>query len=467
MKHTLPPAALFILMGNAATAQRQMGISTSRFNAQNSLYLNPANVAGCKEKFSILLFSTNLAVDNNLGTISSLGEITSSLNTDTGSTPSLFKYKDKSEFSMMLPMFEVRLPGLLYRINSRHTLAISTRVRVFNEFNNFSTKLYTTVIDPNTAAQQATTRISSKNFNWTAHVWGDIGLTYGAVAIDNEKLQVKAGVTLRYLGGAGYLGLKGNNLDISYTNGSDSFYAANSDIQFSSNASGADKAITNGVNFSDIFAGDNSGRGFGADIGVTVGFNPDGNASNGSNENSNTNYKIVASAAITDIGALTYSKASFVKLTGNGYMTGKGISDNVKSYEELRQYARQNGYSADTGVASTKVHLPTALILGVDYMIVNRLYANITYAGDMTNDRNFGSKLYSQVTITPRFDSRVLTIAVPFTYSMLSHSMRAGLGVKFSGFYAGSDDMMALFSNGQYGFNFYFGVMVPIYRKSK
>ena len=83
---------------------------------------------------------------------------------------------------------------------------------------------------------------------------------------------------------------------------------------------------------------------------------------------------------------------------------------------------------------------------------------------NVANRENFGNSYYNQLTITPRYDTRLFSVGLPLTYSMLSNSFKAGIGVRVSGFFFGSDDMMALFANHQYGFNFYVGGCVPFYK---
>ncbi len=110
------------------------------------------------------------------------------------------------------------------------------------------------------------------------------------------------------------------------------------------------------------------------------------------------------------------------------------------------------------------MYLPTALILSADYYIDRCFYVNATYAGNLANRQNFGNSYYSQVTVTPRYDTRLFSLGLPVSYSMLDKTMKMGLGVRVSGFFIGSDDMLALFANHQYGFNVYMGGSVPIYR---
>ncbi len=462
---------ILVIAGYASGAygQRFLGVSTGNYNTLNSMFLNPANLGGCNEKIGINLISFNMGVDNSLGTISSVGNIVKGINSsDSGSNQNLFTYTNNDKFSMMLPAVEVRGPGVLYRISEKHTVALSTRVRAFNEFNNFNRKLYTTVTQPALSAT-GTNTLNAQNFNWTAHVWSDIGLSYGGVVYSSNSLQVKAGATVRYLMGAGYLGLKGKNLDIAYTNGSDSFHATNSDIEFASNLQNIDNAFSDGVSFSKIFGSKSGGSGLGADLGVVVSMLPEGGGGNSTsdraeNASDDGSYKLSLSAAITDIGAITYKSSYNVNVTGNGYLTGQGLADHLKDYQDFRQYVINQGYTADTGVKSTKVSLPTAMLIGGDYHAYKHFYANATLILNMASDANFGSKYYNQLTITPRYDTKLLTVGLPITYNMLTSNVRMGLGIRFSGFYLGSDDMLAFISNNQYGLNFYFGGMIPICR---
>ncbi len=94
-------------------------------------------------------------------------------------------------------------------------------------------------------------------------------------------------------------------------------------------------------------------------------------------------------------------KNAIVNVTGNGYLTGQGIADSIKSINSLRNYAKKQGFTADTAAAATKVHMPTALVISGDYQIYNHFYANVTYIGNLVNRQLFGNSYYSQFTVTP------------------------------------------------------------------
>jgi hypothetical protein len=462
-----------IIFSTTARAQHNMGVATGNWSGTNGLYLNPANIADSRERFVIDLFSIIAGVDNDLGSLNNKGGLISAINK--GNTETLFNYSDKNTFSLLAPYAEVRGPSVMVSLTPKHSIALTTRMRGMNQLNNFDKSLYQTISDPSSTSD-GNIDLTSKDFNYTAHLWSEIGLSYGVVLLDEGVHELKAGVTVRYLGGVGYVGLKGKNLDAHYSAGADSFYASNTDLEFASNLFSTRSAVYNGVTNNSLlsqFFGAKSGSGFGADIGFVYEYNPDPSkekySMNGKTymiDHSKNRYKLRVSASIIDIGSIKYKSENNANanITGNGYITGRGISDNVKAFDEFRGYAAQQGFTADTTKADAKVHMPTALVLGVDYHAYKNLYVNATYFGNMTDRTKFGNSIYSQLTVTPRYDSRLFSVGIPITYSMLTSTIRMGAGIRFSGFFIGSDDMLALFASGQYGFNFYMGGSIPVHK---
>jgi len=460
----------FILMistVNKAMSQQYVGLETDDWNVMNSLYMNPANIAASHEKISINIFSINLSLDNSLGTFSKLGDISNSLNSN--HPTSIFSNSGNNNFNMLVPSGQVRGPGIVVSIDDKQSVALTTGIRVINQFNNFNQSLYNTMSDPNYVSS-GSYNYTTKNFNWTAQLWSEMGLSYARVLVDNDNSILKVGATLRYMGGIAYLGLKGNNINATVTKGNDSFYAANSDIEFASNILSANSAVTNGFSSGqllDKFLGTKTGSGVGGDIGVIYQYCPNKNDKTMNRKDKGNGYKLSLSASVTDIGSINYKSGSnyIINASGSGYLTGKGLANNLQNYSQFKQYMTQQGYRADTSTASTRVYMPTALALGADYQAYQRFYANLTFIGNLANRQNFGNSVYNQVTLTPRYDSHLLSFGLPITYSSLAGDVKMGVAVRVPGFFFGSEDMLALFSDHQHGFGFYFGGYVPLYKK--
>jgi len=463
-------AGVLICCSLAANAQFNLGIATSNWSGINSLYLNPAGIADSRERFTIELVALNMGVDNNLGSLNSKGGLIGAITG--GNSGNLFSYSSNNEFSLLAPYAQINGPGFMISINHKHSIAFTTGVRGMNQFNNFDKSLYETVTNTSSVAS-GNVYVTSNKFNYTAQLWSEAGLSYGGVILDQGHNEIKVGATLRYLGGIAYLGLKGNNLDVKYTSGSDSIYATNSDLEYASNVLSTSNAITSGLSNNSVlseFFGGKAGSGIGGDIGVIYDYIKDPtretydmDGKTGIVDYSKNRYTLRFSASIVDIGSILYNSNnnSNLEVTGNGYLTGSGLANNINNYNSFRNYIVGQGFTADTAHQATRVYMPTRMVLGADYAIYNRWYVNATFIANLANRQNFGNSYYNQVTLTPRYDTRLFSIGVPLTYSMLSNSFKAGIGVRVAGFFVGSDDMLALVANHQYGFNFYMGGFIP------
>ncbi len=463
-----------LLCSVVAYAQNNLGVATGNWSTATSIYLNPANIADCREKFTIELGAINAGVDNNRGSINSNGGIIGAISN--GKTNNMFAYSNNSQFSLIAPYARITGPGFMISINNKHSIAFTTGIRGMNQFNNFDKSLYETISNPSYAANGNVTLTSSK-FNYTANLWSEAGLSYGGVLLDQDHSELRVGVTLRYLGGIGYVGLKGNNLNVKYSSGSDTFFAAtNSDIEYASNVLSTRSALTNGFTNNSIlsqFFGGKDGSGIGADIGVVYDYiaNPerekyDMDGRTGITDNSKNRYTLRLSASVVDMGSILYNgnDNSNAQVSGNGTLTGSGLKNNIQNFTDFKSYIVAQGFSADTTHRNTRVYMPTRMLLSADYAIYKQWYVNATFIANVVNRENFGNSYYNQFTIIPRFDTRWLSVGLPITYSALTKGLKAGIGIRAAGFFVGSDDMLALLANHQYGFNFYIGGNIPFYK---
>lgn len=469
-------ATCAILFSFGVQAQFYFSEATSQWAGTSSLYLNPANGADNHLKIAVDIVSFNAGVENDLGTLRSNTILNRFFHNDTISNNQIFNYSSKNPFNMLAPYGEVRGPGLMFSINDKHTLALTTRVRAFNEFTNFDQTVYRTLTDPTFNAGQDYS-LNSQKYNWTAHVWSEVGLTYSTVLFSNEHNELKGGVTARYLGGIAYVGIKGNNLNATYYSKADSLQANHTDIEYGSNIINTQQDLSSGIGSADIlsrfFGGKNGGSGAGGDIGLVYEYSPESEKNTYEMDGEShknpykSSYKFKISAAVTDIGAITYNSSNFTaNFSGNGYMSGNDIIKQFKSYNDFRDYAIAHGFTIDTtNKKATVVHLPTALITSVDYHIWNRFYVGATYLANLANRTNFGNSYFNQLTIVPRYDYRLVGLSVPVTYNSLDNQVELGFGVRIAGFFIGSDNMLALFNTNQYGFNIHAGGFVPIARK--
>ncbi|MCF8450062.1 MAG: hypothetical protein K9G49_09360 [Taibaiella sp.] len=462
MKKLLLTTTMCAAVAVSANAQRLMGIATGNWSGTTSLALNPANLADNRARFVLDLAGLNFGIDNNLASVN-LSKATGGTDGGLGGG-GLLTFSNNNKFNIMMPVAEIRLPGAMYTIDHKNAVALTMRVRGFNQFNNFDKTLFQSLMDPATSAATGY-NFSSSKFNWTAQMWSEINLSYGRVVYEKGKHFVKAGITLGRMNGIGFLSVNGTNLNAQFYGG-DSLVANNTDIQFASSVLDSAGQLGSGLGDISLFGkgGGSGGGGFRADIGAVYEYRPDDfDATNhGSNK-----YRVRGSLAITDLGKIKYNNAVGLRATGNGTMSAGDLAQNILNYSSLQDYMNSRGFFLDTGKQSAKVGIPTAMVLGVDYYIKGHFYVNGTWIKNVANRGKFGNSYYGQLTITPRFDTKIFSFAMPLTYSAMTKGVKAGVGIRLGGLYFGSDDMLLFVSDKAYGVNFFVGGFVPINRRNK
>jgi hypothetical protein len=461
MRRIFPFLIVVSMLPVISFGQRQMGLATGNYSPTQALYLNPALLANDKIRFTIDIAGINFGVDNDVASIQSGNAIRAFLGNDSVNINNILHFSDKDKFNMLAPYGELRGPGFMVNIKGKHTIAFTTRVRAMNQFNNFSQQFYRSLVDQTYGESGQDYIIASDKFNWSAQLWSEVGLSYATSYQLSEHSRFKAGITLRYLGGIGYFNALARNIDAHYYKEPDSLRITNTDLQFSSNVIKSSDQITSGLSGSVLgqFFGSKGGHGLGADLGIAYEYTK-------ANEE---DYKLRASFSVTDIGSINYNKNNRVAyVRGSGYMIGDEVNDRLDNFEDVKSYAKDHGLDVDSSSAATKMHLPTAMIIGLDYHATKGLYVNATMISSVVNRQTPGNNYYGQLTVTPRYETRLISAGLPITYSALTHKLKMGLGFRLAGIFIGSDDMLAILgSKSQYGLNFYFGGTVPFYRKKK
>ncbi|MCF8450183.1 MAG: DUF5723 family protein [Taibaiella sp.] len=479
--YLLLTAACTGLLSLSADAQRMMGVATSNWSGTTGSYLNPASIADSRNKLTIDLFGINGFAENDLGTLSKDNLFSKINKREILSVNDVFKFDNKQSVNLMAPYAEVRGPGFMWNIDHKNSIGMSTRLRGANQFSDVNQKVYRSLLDPQYATNGGGNYSqNSKDFRWNAATWSELGISYGRVLVDHGKNFLSLGVTARYLGGIGYLSMQGDNIDANYYAGSDSLHLSNTKVSYSSNILNNTSTVNSGTSNGELFNrffGKKGGSGIGGDVGFYYEFRPkfadhqyDMDGKTKITDHSVARYKLRFSAAITDIGGITFKTKDNrqAALSGSGYLKGSELSNNVNNYKDFKAYAQGNGFTVDTGIKSTVYHMPTALVLGLDYKLSGDFYVNLTSINNLADRKQIGNYFYNQITVTPRYDTRIFSVGLPITYAMQSKSLKAGLGVRVAGFYVGSDDMLGLLGNNQYGVNFYMGAFVPLnYRKIK
>jgi hypothetical protein len=458
---------ILIVLSLPGYAQHYLGVAQSNWSGLLGVEQNPANVVDNRLKFDLELMGLNFGLDNNLAGVN-LNKAFTVLN-GTGKVKDLFNFSDNKQINLLLPYAEIKLLNVMANINHKNSIAFSFKLRGMNQISNFDGSLFRTIMD-STFSPANNYNVTSQNFNWTANTWSEFNLTYGRVLYERNEHMLKAGLTLKYLGGIKYVSMKGKNMNISFSGAKDSLHVSNTDMQVSSNS--FDSTMNLGSNFSDVLnniSGQNGGNGIGADLGLVYEYRPDideyTDPKTKALDPGRNKYKFKISLSIKDLGAINYKNSYTVNISGNGIITADDVLKNFLNYGSVKRYTESRGFFVDTFAGTTKVYLPSMFIGSIDYKIWKPFYINLTYLANLANRNNFGNSFYNQICINPRIDTKIFSFSVPVSYSSLTGGTKIGMGLRMGGFYIGMDDMLLLFSNNQYGMNFYTGLFVPINKK--
>jgi len=419
--------------------------------------MNPASIAECNETYTISIFSVNAGIDNNAATITNTGKnFRKLLHQQAVGVNDIFVFNNKASITAFGPYLDYRLPGLMFNIKQKHSFAITARIRAINQMNNFNRDVYHSLIDKEKPITVSNNNMDMSDFNWTLHAWTEIGFSYGGVLFTRGRHRVIMGFTAKYLTGILYSSMVSKQFAGKF-NTEAAQLNFNADVSFASNMSTTPQSENAGVNISNNILSNNSGSGVGGDVGFIYEFKID---------RESDQYKFKVSFAVNDMGAITYSNNNtIIHMAGDGKLNLAHIGDSIKNINAFTNYMAGHGLRTDTTNAAAKVHLPTAIVAGFDYNVNDFVFINLMYLYNIAGKNDFGNFYYDQISITPRYTTTTFSVGVPITYSFLSNKIKMGLGIRFNGFYIGSDDMMAFFMSNQTGINLYAGATIHIHPK--
>jgi len=447
-----------ILISSSVFAQHNLGIANNNWASINGIYLNPANIAESRELKAITIAGMSYGADNNAGAL--IASAGFRVAVGDGKSNNMFRYDNNSRVSMMAPYMNITGPSIMLRLDKNNSIAFTSRIRAMNQFNDFDQTLFRSLNDPSYVPTE-NSQNTLKNFVYTLNLWSEVGFTYAGVLYNKGAHKLKFGATLRYLGGIAYVALEGRNMDVRFTKDNNEFYASNVDLTYMSNMLNTRNAQGNDISkgFINAVSNGNFGRGMGGDLGLVYEYRP-------ADSKKTERYKSRFSLALCDVGSIVYSEkvSTNERISGAGNLKGSNIITNVKNFENMRSYVRINKFDAEVFNERVKLNMPARLMFASDLHLQKEYYLNFSFLCNLANRQVLGNSYYNQFAITPRYEVKKMSIGIPLTYSTLSNSFKAGVGMFYKGFFLGSDDMLALVSRRQYGLNLYGGINMLIYK---
>jgi hypothetical protein len=192
------------------------------------------------------------------------------------------------------------------------------------------------------------------------------------------------------------------------------------------------------------------------DLGLTYQWHPERN--NDSIPIYRDLYKLKIGMSVTDIGSIKYKNAEL-----NSYNMNHTV--NTSDYEELEAFLDDN-YSNTKTFTNSKISLPTALHLLVDYRIAKKWLVSAQANFSLTkNDNELSNSIINTVTIAPRLETKWFSFYTPLSFRQYGDFAFGG-GFRLGPLSIGSGSIFSnLLSDSSKSTDIFFGLKVPIYRK--
>ena len=427
-----------------ANAQSYFGYLNDNYAGVHSVINNPANIVDTRYRADINLFSfSGLLTNDYYG--AKFGDL---LKSDYDFERDGKQYP--SDANNFLINADILGPSFMFNLNKKSSLAIFTRARSITHLSNISGKALNDIqedIDENY-------QVNNQNFSIAANAWGEFGVSYARILMDKGEHFLKGGLSAKYLYGAftGYA--KANNLNIAYNYTGD---PATSTTSSSGNLEAGN--ITSLDNFDDPT--ENTGSGFGADLGFTYEYRPDHQKYKYTNKEGGTSYhkeqnkyKFKIGVSITDIGAINYKDAIVSVYNVNTTYTDAQY-DADPSFDNL--------YTKISESKSVRFKLPTAIHLNADWRMNKRFYLNLNtdFSAVAAEDKN-SSYINNNVSLTPRYEVKWLSLYAPISYLEYS-GLQAGFGFRVGPLFIGSGSIISAMLSETQALDAHLGLKIPIY----
>lgn len=426
-----------MLFFNNSYSQSYIGYNVDNYSGIHSVSYNPSNIVGSNFKTDVNLLSISAFGGSDYFGVNIGNIISDSFDDDDDSERFL---SDSNNFFLNA---DVLGPSFMFNINKKSSIGIITRGRSFFNLNDINGELFEAIEEE--FETDSDIIFDSQNLNGTIHVWGEIGVAYGRILMDKQHHILKGGVTLKYLQGGGALFANSPGLVGQYTQ-SNQTLVTQGELNY---------GTTVGFDSDDLDTEDLT-SGFGMDLGFTYQWHP--NRANDSIPIYRDQYKLKVGVSVSDIGSINYKDAERTSYNMNSVV-------DASSFEDLEEFL-ENNYNGTETIEDTKIQLPTALHVLVDYRIANKwlisAQANLSM---VKKDNELASSIVNTVTIAPRLETKWFSFYTPFSFRQYGDFAFGG-GFRIGPLSVGSGSVFSnLISDSSKSTDVFVGLKVPIYRK--
>ena len=442
MKHfKLLTASLFLLTLTLSFGQSYVGHSIDNYSGVHGVAYNPSSIVGSNMKADINLFSASVFGGSDYFGIN----ISDILNSNGGFDFEEDTKKFPSNSNNFFFNADILGPSFMFNLNKKSSIGIVSRVRATMNINNISGELYEAIAD-DFNSDDDDFDFNSQDLNGTIHAWAEIGLAYGRILVDKPNHILKGGVTLKYLQGAGSVFMDSPGLQGQYMASSE-MLTTQGELNY-----GTSRDFEEGdIDFDELTSG------FGLDVGFTYQWHP--KRENDTVPNYKDPYKLKVGVSLTDIGSINYKEAIVTNYDLNDTVSTTGYDDDTEAFLE-------DNYDGSETKKATKVKLPTALHLLIDYRFTNKIFVSAQADFSLVKDGTaLSNSIINSVIVAPRLETKWFSFYAPLSFRQYG-DVSFGGGIRLGPLTVGSGSVFTnLLSDSSKTTDVFLGLKVPLYRK--
>jgi hypothetical protein len=440
MKKQILLTSILGVFGIFSYSQSYVGHAIDNYSGVHGVTYNPSSIVGSNLRTDINLISASFFGGSDYFGIN-LSDI---INSDGG-----FDFEEDSEkFPSNANNFffnaDVLGPSFMFNLNNKSSIGIISRARASFNINDINGELYESVADDFDTDEDFD--FDSKSLNGTVHAWAEIGLAYGRILVDKPNHVLKGGVTLKYLQGGGSVFMNSPGLQGQFTASTETL-TTQGELNY-----GTSRDFEDGdIDFSDLTAG------FGLDLGFTYQWHP--NRENDSIPSYRDPYKLKIGVSVTDIGSINYKDATVTAYDLNATVDTSTFDDDTEEFLD-------NNYGGTETKKATKINLPTALHVLVDYRLAKKWFVSAQANLSMIKEGTaLSNSIINTVTVAPRLETKWFSFYAPLSFRQYG-DVSFGGGFRLGPLTVGSGSVFTnLLSDSSKTTDVYVGLKIPFYRK--
>ncbi|MCE7061475.1 DUF5723 family protein [Dyadobacter sp. CY343] len=485
----------FIIVLGAACkglTQHMPGVAMGNFAGTQALYHNPAFVADSRYSVYVNFVGSQFYTGNNhvkyAAPFSFLSLITNTVDDQYRTERGVLRFpraylteRLNGNSKYINAGGDTRLPSIMFNIlKGRAGIGIATRARYILNASQLTEPMARLI--SKTAQLEELQGQTFQNQSGQLHFngLGEIALTFGGIALDNETEFIKVGFTVKRLIGLynAHAIVESSSYDLqpdqAYENRRQFINVQEANVKY---------AITRDEGFQNIkpspawlLGGAPPGSGWGFDIGAVYEYRPNINKytytekGERKRDASKNKYLYRVAVSLTDIGRVHFKNPSYILQQETRTVNKEFRYDSFQKLEGSEGLFNAINSSLDGGAPiapNFKSGLPMAFQASVDYHVKEKIYVSGLWVQNLISQGAFGMKAESYIGVTPRIEHKWYELSVPVSLMNRYRSPAIGLVGRAGPLWIGTDHLTGLLNIGNpKAFNLYFGLSAGLFRRS-